>query len=61
MAGWIDWLVVSIVIIFGLIIFYKALKEPADMLFGLIGRGLGSIRDKLSDAGGGGYETIRYG
>jgi len=60
--GWIDTTVVVIIVIAGLIILYRALKEPLDFLFRLIGQGFGAIRDKISGANVGGYyEEIRYG
>ena len=61
-ATWIDYLVVGIIIIVGLILFYRALKEPLDLLFGWLGRGIGAIRDGISGAREGGYyDEIRYG
>jgi len=62
-STWVDWAVVSAIVLVGGVIFYRALKEPFDMLFGFIGRGFGAIRDKLSDGSdvGGHYDTIRYG
>lgn len=63
-AGFIDWAVVTIIIVGGLFIMYRALKEPIDLLLGLIGKGLGAIRDKIADArdtGGNYYDEIRYG
>jgi hypothetical protein len=60
--GWIDTIVVTIVILIGLFIMYRALKEPIDLMFYWLGRGLGGIRNKVADIGSGGeYEVIRYG
>ena len=61
--SWIDTVVVIIVVVVGLIILYTALKEPLDLLFGLIGRGFGALRDKIFDwrDGGSYYDEIRYG
>ena len=42
-------------------ILYKGLKEPIDMLFGFIGKGLANMRDKMADGGGGGPQEIHYG
>jgi len=56
----IDWVVGSIITIIGLFILYRALKEPMDLLFGVIGRGLVGIKDMLSGAGGR-QEVINYG
>lgn len=62
---WIDTTVITIVVAVGLIIFYKALKEPLDLLFGWIGKGLGSVfgfvKDKAEGATDAGYEVITYG
>ena len=61
---WIDTVVVIIVVAVGLIILYKALKEPMDMLFGAIKNGLGFVGTKISEAtegGGDGYQEISYG
>lgn len=63
MVEWVDTIVVTIIIATGLVIFYKALKEPLDLLFRGIGRVLGSARDKIigvKDSGGDYYETIKY-
>lgn len=59
--SWIDTLVVGIVILGGLFIFYRALKEPLDDFFHLIGRGITSIREKIQNRDMGGYEIISYG
>lgn len=62
--SWIDTTVIVAVVIVGVIILYKALKEPIDFLFRLIGKGFGAIRDMISNAGDTGgryYEEIRYG
>ncbi len=48
---WIDTIVVTIVIGMGLAIFYKALKEPMDLLFGAIGRGLKAGFQKITGMG----------
>lgn len=58
---WIDTTVVVTVVALGLIILYKAVKEPIDMLFRLIGRGFGAIRDRVTGMGGDYYDEIRYG
>jgi len=62
--SWIDTAVIVLVVVLGLFIMYRALKEPIDLLFGLIGRGLGAVRDKIvsmKDSGGDYYDEIRYG
>jgi len=65
MGVWIDRTVITIVVIVGLVIMYRALKEPLDMLFGVIGKGLagvfGFFKDKTGDAKDAGYEVISYG
>ena len=60
MAMIIDWVVGSIITIIGLFILYRALKEPMDLLFGVIGRGLVGIKDMLS-GGSRQVEVINYG
>lgn len=61
--GWIDTIVVGLVIVGGLFIFYKALKEPADMFFALLAKGFVAIKDKIYSMGDSdsGYEVIKYG
>lgn len=60
--NYIDTAVVSIVAVVGLVIMYKALKEPLDLLFHGIANLLGWGRDKVVNAGtGGNYSTIQYG
>ena len=60
MATWVDYTVGGIIIAIALAIFYKGLKEPLDLLFGLIGRGLLSIKDKLTGTSES-YQVIKYG
>jgi len=45
----------------GLFIFYRALKEPADQFFSLIGRGLKAIWNGISGGTAEKIEVIRYG
>jgi hypothetical protein len=62
--SWIDTIVIVVIVIVGLVIFYKGLKEPLDLIFGLIGRGIKGIAGKISDSKDSaqeGYEVIRYG
>lgn len=62
MSPWIDTVVVIIVIIGGIFIMYRALKEPIDAFFGLIGKAFNSLREKAADKkNSGGFETIEYG
>lgn len=61
MATTVDWIVGGIVVAVGLAIFYNALREPLDLLFGFIKRGLVSAKDKLTGAGGESYQVIKYG
>jgi len=56
-----DWIVGTIISVLGLFIFYRALKEPVDLLFGAIGRGISAIKDMLSGGPAQQYEEIRYG
>lgn len=58
---WIDTTVVIIVVAVGLVILYSALKEPLDLLFGLIKGLFTAAKDKVSDTASGGYEVISYG
>ena len=59
--NWLDYVVVGIVIIVGLVLFYKALKEPLNLLFGGVKKALsamfGGIKNKTEE----GYEVIQYG
>jgi len=59
--GLIDTIILIVITIGGLFIFYKALKEPLDLFFGLIRRGIESIRDRARDVGEDTVETITYG
>ena len=56
----VDTIVVIIVVIAGGAIFYKALKEPIDLMLGGIWRLLVGAKDKLS-GGGTTYSDISYG
>ena len=56
-----DWVVGSIISVIGLFIFYRALKEPADLLFAAIGKGFRAVRDMFSGGAQEQYEEIRYG
>lgn len=60
--GWIDVIVVTIIIGMGLIIMYRALKEPIDHFGRLIKEGILWIKDTISgSAEATGVEVIRYG
>jgi len=59
--GLIDTIILTVIVIGGLFIFYKALKEPLDLFFGLIKRGIESLKDRVSGAREDVYETISYG
>ena len=62
MGVWLDRAIISTIVVIGLFIMYRALKEPLDLLFGLIARGFSSIKEKMSGTNvAGGYETITYG
>ena len=58
---WIDYAVGGGIAIVGLFLFYKALKEPMDLLFATIGKGIRAVRDMFSGGVGEQYEEIRYG
>ncbi len=59
--GWLDTIVVVLVVAVGLMIMYKALKEPIDMLLNMIKNMFGAAKDKISDTAESGYDTISYG
>ena len=61
MVNLIDTVVITIIICVGLIILYKALKEPLDLLIGLLKKGIGGIITNISETKDGGYENISYG
>lgn len=58
---WLDTIIVTVIVIVGLFILYRGLKEPIDDLFALIKRGIDAIREKAADKGEDYYETITYG
>jgi hypothetical protein len=47
--------------IVGLFILYRALKEPMDLLFGFIGRGLVAFKDWITGSVPEGATVIKYG
>jgi hypothetical protein len=59
--GWIDNIVVGIIVIGGLFILYKALKEPVDLVLGFIGKGLVSLKDTIVGAAPETGTVISYG
>ena len=59
---WVDYGIVTIVIVVVVGIFYKGLKEPIDLMLGWIGKMFGSARDKLAESSGQeGGTIITYG
>lgn len=52
--------VIGIVIIFGLVVFYWALKEPMDYFLGKIWVGLSWIGNKMLEGGSATGEVIHY-
>ena len=50
MAQTVDWIIGSIVIVVGLVIFYRMLKDPIDTIFGWIGDLFGWGVDKMRDS-----------
>lgn len=60
---WIDTIVITVVVVLGLLILYKALKEPVDLILGWVGKGIrgffGMIRGTAESAPT--LETISYG
>jgi len=61
MVNWVDTIVVGIVIVAGLFILYKPLKEPIDRLFGAIKKVFLSISSKAREAKESTVEVINYG
>lgn len=61
MGTFIDYAVVTVIVLVGLVIMYRALKEPLDLLFGGIAKMFGYAKEQIVDSGDAGYEVIRYG
>jgi len=59
--GTLDTIIIVVIVFLGLLVFYKALKEPIDMLFGWIKNGIEYLKDKGKDKAEDTYEVIRYG
>lgn len=60
--GAIDTIVVTIIVAMGLVIMYRALKEPIDHLGRLMRDGILWVKDMFSGASdAAGVEVIRYG
>lgn len=59
--NWLDFGIMIIVVGVVLGIFYRALKEPIDLVVGWVGGLLRSGVDKLSTTGDEGPTVIRYG
>lgn len=62
--SFIERIVVGLIVIVGLFFLYRALKEPLDLLFSLIFRGIVAIKNKIidwKDSNASYYEEIRYG
>ena len=57
----IDTLIVTGIIIAGLFIFYKALKEPMDAFFSLIKKGIDYIKEQIGNQQEDTHEEIVYG
>jgi len=58
----VDWVVGGIVLILGLFVLYRGLKEPLDLFFGFVGKGLSALKDWIvGDGSDRGYtEVIQY-
>lgn len=62
MVDWISTIVVGIVVVCGLLIFYKALREPIDFIGYHIKRGIIWVKEQIQGASSGGYkEVVTYG
>ena len=59
--GFIDTIAVFCVLVGGIFIFYRALKEPADHFFRLVGIGFTNLKDWMAERGGDSLEEITYG
>ena len=59
--AWLDTIIVGAVVVIGLFLMYKALKEPLDLLFGLIGKGLSGAKNALVGGAAEQVEVISYG
>lgn len=60
MAKTLDTVILVLIAGIGLFLFYRALKEPMDQLFGLIKKGLVGIKDKITDSASSGRSVITY-
>jgi len=58
---WIDVVVGGSIALVGLFLLYRALKEPLDLLFGAIWKGIMAIKDMLMDGKSERVEVIQYG
>jgi len=61
MTNWIDTIVVGIVIVAGLFVLYKPLKEPIDRLFGGIKKLIINLSGRAREAKESTVEVINYG
>ncbi len=46
-TDWISNIVVVIIVVAGIFIMYRALKEPVDLFLGLMGKGLRAAKDGI--------------
>ncbi len=58
---WLDTIIVTVIAAVGFVILYRALKEPLDLLFGLITSLFSGLIEKIKDRGEDTVEVIRYG
>jgi len=61
MVNWVDTIVVGIVILFGLVIFYKALREPIDAILSGIKNLFGWGKERVIGGGDNLRSEIYYG
>ena len=52
MTDWVSVGVVTLIVLTGLFIFYRALKEPLDLMFHYIGKAFGGIKEGISRSKG---------
>lgn len=60
--AFLDTAIVFAIVLLGLFLFYRALKEPMDMLFSFIGKIFSALKNTVTgDTGTTATEVIKYG